>query len=677
MAQFAVNVVDSLDRDDTITMFEYDKDLSNGWNLDDDPMTTDGFTNNLGDRGVVFGAEAQQLAFNEALVIVSRAVQKALAPKGTYTDHKATAIDDSVADHTFAFLELFNVSPNSVPLQNLNWQIVTLDPLNLNSTLPLVPQQVPSNTFTFPVPATVPTTQNAVALTALTLQDGTVGSLAAGSPYTIGSRTNIGADAASGIYSNFVVDPNWTTGTASPDPLFNTPSATQLVPQYVAGNAAASTLNLDLLAPSGAGRFVLTDYQYKALAATTATSAAGGFLDMTSGTGDVTKGTFYSPTNTISTFVLRRRLNLNRPAPASMNNNADETDNPFIEVDRITYVNYDPKSYDTAAMPAVAPFPTTPSSSPQDKFGGPGPAAGAFFNLRDPSDPTLGGSGNAASCDIQPKLTRLVSKQRRQPLDGYESGGAQRTTLPGYPTVIPNWPVPGPLPERMLRWRLLWTFLQRYFPTGRVAYYQNQTLVPACRQRVHQAVAVGQPNSFVFSPNTIGQPSQYMPANFNGTVNGYNGSNSGGAATSTPFTIWQPHFDRDFASIGELLSVPLYGPSTVTQSLAPKDIAAPSFPTINFNSLASEAPLPPSVGGYYQPLTAQGQEIFRPQYPANAANPHAAGGGARNTRTSTTAGIECWNCSKSPRGPTCRSRTPCSRSIPGCSRRPCSVRRGR
>src|SRR5262249_45646189 len=37
MAQFAANYVDALDRDDVITKFEYDKDLSNGWNLDDDP----------------------------------------------------------------------------------------------------------------------------------------------------------------------------------------------------------------------------------------------------------------------------------------------------------------------------------------------------------------------------------------------------------------------------------------------------------------------------------------------------------------------------------------------------------------------------------------------------------------------------------------------------------------
>lgn len=36
MAQFAVNMVDALDRDNVITAFEYDNNLANGWNLDDD-----------------------------------------------------------------------------------------------------------------------------------------------------------------------------------------------------------------------------------------------------------------------------------------------------------------------------------------------------------------------------------------------------------------------------------------------------------------------------------------------------------------------------------------------------------------------------------------------------------------------------------------------------------------
>ena len=74
------------------------------------------------------------------------------------------------------------------------------------------------------------------------------------------------------------------------------------------------------------------------------------------------------------------------------------------------------------------------------------------------------------------------------------------------------------------------------------------------------------------------------------------------------FTLWQPHFDRDFASVMELLSIPLYGPSTLTLSLAPRDI---SNNNITLNNLVPEAPLPPTQGpvppsfGYYQPLIAQ------------------------------------------------------------------------
>src|SRR6516162_5621362 len=89
MAQFAVNVVDSLDRDNVITVFEFDMDLSDGWNLDDNPYVNPpealaAFPNavkvgwrpaagdpNYTDRGVVYGVEAQQLAFNEALVVVA------------------------------------------------------------------------------------------------------------------------------------------------------------------------------------------------------------------------------------------------------------------------------------------------------------------------------------------------------------------------------------------------------------------------------------------------------------------------------------------------------------------------------------------------------------------------------------------------------------------------------
>jgi hypothetical protein len=599
MAQFAVNVVDSLDRDDTITMFEYDKNLADGWNLDDDPITNEQVTAAFTDRGVVFGVEAQQLAFNEALVIVSRRVPRALTPT-IFIDHKATAIDDSQVDHTFTALELYNVSPYPVPLQNGNWQVVTLDPTIAgvsSPNSPLNPQQIAGGQN-----VTVPTAVPGVALTALTLIDNLTGAVGPSQPYTIGSRTDIGSnDNPNGPSpSTFIVDPNWTTATLNPDPNFATKSLTQMVPQFVAGNPATSAFNLDLLLPPY-NRYVLTDFQYNAITPTAPFTATGAFFDMTTGSGSVTGGgskfSLGVPQYT-STFVLRRRLNLNRPAPTITPGNPDELDNPFVEVDRISYVNYDPATVDGAAQ-AVAPFPPG-TTDPTGR-----PVAGAFFNLRDPNEPNLLGSGNAASCDIQPKLTRLVSKQRRQPLDGYESGGYPSNPL--YPTVTPNWPAAGTYPPST---NPVPQFLT-YFPVSRVGYYQNQTVCV----NSGDVPTVGTPfppqaTILVFSPNTFGQPSQYMPATFSGN----NGSNSGGAGTITPFTLWQPHFDRDFASVGELLSVPLYGPSILTQSLAPKDTVATS--NISVNLLASEGPLPPSAGNFYQPLVAQAK-FFRPQHPSN------------------------------------------------------------
>ncbi len=64
MAQFAVNLVDAMDRDNVITAFEYDTNLANGWGLDDDPSTNDAGLP-AGERGVVFGVEAPQLTISE------------------------------------------------------------------------------------------------------------------------------------------------------------------------------------------------------------------------------------------------------------------------------------------------------------------------------------------------------------------------------------------------------------------------------------------------------------------------------------------------------------------------------------------------------------------------------------------------------------------------------------
>ena len=184
---------------------------------------------------------------------------------------------------------------------------------------------------------------------------------------------------------------------------------------------------------------------------------------------------------------------------------------------------------------------------------------------------------------------RLVSKERRQPLDGYEGGPAQ-AVAPTYSSLIPPWPPTAPAFTGPAN-----------FATSRVAYYQNYI------QYQNPVTAT------TYSENTIGNPPNSIFAAPNNVLllNTSTNPNNTAFPNATAFTLWQPHFDRDFASVGELLSVPLYGPSFVTQSLAPKD-----SPNSAVNSLASEAPLPATVPNYYQPLVAQAK-IFRPQYPLN------------------------------------------------------------
>ena len=98
-AQFAVNYVDALDRDSVITRFEYDSDLSNGWD---------------NANRVVNGVEAQQLTISEALWIS--------ATKET-TDDNATFWDDSDYNHHFLTVELRNASAFEVEMLDQTWRL--------------------------------------------------------------------------------------------------------------------------------------------------------------------------------------------------------------------------------------------------------------------------------------------------------------------------------------------------------------------------------------------------------------------------------------------------------------------------------------------------------------------------------------------------------------------------
>lgn len=104
MAQFAVNMVDALDRDNVITVFEYDRDLSNGWDLDDDITTNDGGT---ADRAVVFGVESQELTISEALWVRQES--------GT-ANNTQTPFDETVGDFNFLQIELRSTRAFDVPL---------------------------------------------------------------------------------------------------------------------------------------------------------------------------------------------------------------------------------------------------------------------------------------------------------------------------------------------------------------------------------------------------------------------------------------------------------------------------------------------------------------------------------------------------------------------------------
>ncbi len=111
MAQFAVNYVDALDRDNVITRFEYDVNLTDGWDITGNNTPSDP------DYVTVNGVEAQQLAFSEAIWI--RTAQE-MAPG----NHNRTPWDDEDREHQYLHIELRNMLPFEVELSDETWRIV-------------------------------------------------------------------------------------------------------------------------------------------------------------------------------------------------------------------------------------------------------------------------------------------------------------------------------------------------------------------------------------------------------------------------------------------------------------------------------------------------------------------------------------------------------------------------
>ena len=292
MAQFAVNYVDALDRDNVITKFEYDKNLGDGWNLGDNPYITDDDDSSMpnGDRGVVYGVEAQLLTFSEVIGLISK-------KDGSGTmDYPCTNYDDRMKDHPFMFVELRNASPFPVTWNNSSWRI----------------RRIPSSGL---APAVQPFVERQ-----LVIKSGSVG---AGRQYTIGSQdgTIKFTDPMTGneIFwaSDFRVDYDL-SGTFKriiPHITDATPPQSTTVP------TPDPSCDLDLVHDRDqTNRFTLTD-------GAGTTIRRGGFV--------------YDGTNPLEPapgladpfiLVLERRVSLTRESPS---NSTEEQDNPWVEVDRI------------------------------------------------------------------------------------------------------------------------------------------------------------------------------------------------------------------------------------------------------------------------------------------------------------------------------------------------------
>ncbi len=276
MAQFAVNLVDSLDRDNMITRFEYDKDLTDGWNLDDDPYGTletaaytgpglpydANYPNDSATRGEVYGIERLDLTISEALAI--QAKQR--------TDSSSTSYDEGTSDRHFAYVELRNHGPFDITFDNKEaWQVVMKQAATGGN----------------------PAWERRVSLKQGTIASGAI-------PYVIGS-TDASTAASMFKRSTFAVDSSWSG------------SPVQLAPN-------GKDCDLDLVEATPA----TTYFRIEDESNTDVTGTSGSFLSAFTGA---------SPIGSVTAdvkFVLRRRAHLTRSKVTTT------TDNPWVEVDSMT-----------------------------------------------------------------------------------------------------------------------------------------------------------------------------------------------------------------------------------------------------------------------------------------------------------------------------------------------------
>ena len=340
MAQFAVNLVDAMDTDNVVTKFEYDKNLgpdssgtAGGWNLDDDPYTMEtvpvlesdpnfaGITDSgrsredSAARGVVYGVEAQELAFSEVLAVGT-------ATPAATVDHPATLYPDETG-RNHLFVELQNLRPNAVPLATKNnttmanamWRIVRHD--RVNAADPIGGTSNGGN----PYRAFAFTGQSAVNQT-----------IPGGQRYSVATASTTDV-VSSDLFVDFDLDntfdliaPNTSNGTLPNNGTNRTdPNAAELKPRC----------NLDLLHPDHNPGFVMVDQ------AGNPTTNLGAFLEnLQTYAGNTPMNSLYGGSFDAAVgglgfdLVLQRRANPNMPA-LTHGSVPGQDPNPWVDVDII------------------------------------------------------------------------------------------------------------------------------------------------------------------------------------------------------------------------------------------------------------------------------------------------------------------------------------------------------